>query len=146
MQHSITLLLGQIALTEPGGVLGHCPDEKQMIVPLSANGMAWDGISLQNAVVDRLIKCALNSLTVSPAKQSTYTASSMLHGENHTCGYHPFSYSASHKDPAVGTKNLKFELRLSDFHPPNVHCLCFFDQARLFLLLVSFSSGFFAAI
>ena len=25
MQHSITLLLGQIALTQPGGVLGHCP-------------------------------------------------------------------------------------------------------------------------
>ena len=33
MQHSITLLLGQIALTQPGGVLGHCPVEKQMIVP-----------------------------------------------------------------------------------------------------------------
>ena len=25
MQHSITLLLGQIALTNPGGVLGHFP-------------------------------------------------------------------------------------------------------------------------
>ena len=25
IQHSITLLLGQIALTQPGGVLGHCP-------------------------------------------------------------------------------------------------------------------------
>jgi hypothetical protein len=33
MQHSITLLLGQIALTRPGGVLGHCSVEKQMIVP-----------------------------------------------------------------------------------------------------------------
>ena len=38
MQHSITLLLGKIALTQPVlGVLGHCPVEKQMIVPLSAN-------------------------------------------------------------------------------------------------------------
>ena len=37
----ITLLLGQIALTQPGGVLGHCPVEKQMIVPLSANQMGW---------------------------------------------------------------------------------------------------------
>ena len=27
MQHSITLLLGKIALTQPGGVLGHCPVE-----------------------------------------------------------------------------------------------------------------------
>ena len=29
----ITLLLGQIALTQAGSVLGHCPVEKQMIVP-----------------------------------------------------------------------------------------------------------------
>ena len=35
MQHSITLLLGQIAFTQPGDVLCHCPIEKQMIVPLS---------------------------------------------------------------------------------------------------------------
>ena len=41
MQHSITLLLGQIVLTQPGGVLGHCPAEKQMIVPLSANQLGW---------------------------------------------------------------------------------------------------------
>ena len=56
MQHSITLLLGQIALTQPGGVLGHCHVEKQMIVGLSANQMGW-----QNAVVAMLVKCALNS-------------------------------------------------------------------------------------
>ena len=41
MQHSITLLLGQIALMQPGGVFGHCPVEKQMIVPLSAKQMGW---------------------------------------------------------------------------------------------------------
>jgi hypothetical protein len=41
MQHFITLLLGQIALTQPGGVLGYCPVEKQMIVQLSANQMGW---------------------------------------------------------------------------------------------------------
>ena len=40
MQHSITLILGKITLTQPGGVLGHCPVEKQMIVPLSANQIA----------------------------------------------------------------------------------------------------------
>ena len=38
---ALTLLLGQIALTQPEGVLGHCPVEKQMIVPLSANQMGW---------------------------------------------------------------------------------------------------------
>jgi hypothetical protein len=37
----ITLLLGQIALKQSGGVLGHCPVEKQMIVPISANQMGW---------------------------------------------------------------------------------------------------------
>ena len=36
MQYFITLLHGQIALTQPGGMLGHCPVEKQMIVPLSS--------------------------------------------------------------------------------------------------------------
>ena len=41
MQHSITLLLGKITLTQPGGVLGHCPVEKQMMVPLSAKQMGW---------------------------------------------------------------------------------------------------------
>ena len=34
----------------------------------------------------------------------------MLHGGNHTCRDHPFTYSASHKDTAVGTKSLKFGL------------------------------------
>ena len=29
MQHSITLLLGEIALTQPGGVLAHCPVENK---------------------------------------------------------------------------------------------------------------------
>jgi hypothetical protein len=61
MQLSITLLFGQIALTQHGGVLGQCPVEKQTIVPLSANRKGWDGVSLQNAVVALLVKCALNS-------------------------------------------------------------------------------------
>ena len=38
MQHSIPLILSQIALTQPGG---HCPVEKQMIVGLSPNQMGW---------------------------------------------------------------------------------------------------------
>ena len=59
MQNSITLPLGQRALTQPEGVLGHCPLEKQMIVPLSVNQMG--GVSLQNAVVAMLVKCTLNS-------------------------------------------------------------------------------------
>ena len=41
MEHFITALLGQIAFTEPGGVLGHCPVEKQIIATLNANQMGW---------------------------------------------------------------------------------------------------------
>ena len=41
MQHSINLLLVKIALTQPGGVFGHCPVEKQIIVPISTNQMTW---------------------------------------------------------------------------------------------------------
>ena len=52
MQHSITLLLGKIALTQPGGVLGHCPVEKKMI-SLSPNQIEW---RVQNAVVAMLVK------------------------------------------------------------------------------------------
>ena len=40
MQHSITLL-GQIAFTQPGGGLCHCPVEKQIKVGLSPNQMGW---------------------------------------------------------------------------------------------------------
>jgi hypothetical protein len=41
IQHSITLHLGQIALTQSGGVLGHCLVEKQTIVSVSTNQMGW---------------------------------------------------------------------------------------------------------
>ena len=71
----------------------------------------------------------------------------MLHGGNHTGRDHPFIYSASHKDTAVGTKNLEFgHIRTKDFHRSNVHCSCFLAQESFFLLLVYFSSGIFAAV
>ena len=57
MQHSNILLLGQIAIAQPGGVLGHYHFEKKIIVAISANQMG----SLQNAVVAMLVKCVLNS-------------------------------------------------------------------------------------
>jgi hypothetical protein len=38
---ALHLLLVQIALIPPGGVLGHCLVEKLMIVPLSPNQMGW---------------------------------------------------------------------------------------------------------
>ena len=74
---STPLFLGQIALTQPGGVLGHCPVEKQMIVPLSAYQMGW------HIAADCCVPWILNkSLTVSPEKHLPQhpTFSSMLHG------------------------------------------------------------------
>jgi hypothetical protein len=69
MQHSITHLLGQIALKQPGGVF---------------------------TVIVLLLHCG-----------------------NHSCGDHPFTYSASHKDKVVGTKNLKVGLiRPKETFPP----------------------------
>jgi hypothetical protein len=69
MQHSITPLLGQIALTQPGGVLGHYPVEKQMIVPLNTNQMGWriaaeccgsQGQSIQN--ISRILNVSSNAV------------------------------------------------------------------------------------
>ena len=55
MQHSITFLLGQIALTQPTQCWVIVLLEKQMKAQTR-----WDGISLLNAVVAMLVKCALN--------------------------------------------------------------------------------------
>ena len=72
----------------------------------------------------------------------------MLYGGKYTCGDHPFTHTASHKDTAVGTKNLQFGLQTKriHFHQSNVYCSCFLAKASLFFWLVSFSSVFFAAI
>ena len=43
MQHTIILLLGKIALTQPGGVLGNCPVEKQIII---SRHPIWLGFSI----------------------------------------------------------------------------------------------------
>ena len=114
-----------------------------MIVPLSTNQMGWS--ILQHAVVGMLVKLITDSVTIK-APPHHHTSSSMLHGGNHTCGVYPFTYSASHKDKRLEQKisNLDSDQR-TDFHCSNVHCSCFLAQASPFLL-VSFSSGFFAAI
>ena len=85
-------------------MLGYCPIEKQMIVGLSVNQMGR-----HIATVAMSVKCALNSKNIndsvtSKAPPHHHTSSSMLYGVNHTCGDHLFTYSASHKDTAVGIK------------------------------------------
>ena len=150
MQHSITLLLGQIALTQPADVLGHCPVKKQMIVPLSTNQMALC-ITAECSGSHAGKVCLLNkSQTVSPSK--------------HTHAIIPpppcFTVGSTHAEIILSptlhlTKTWRLEPKISnldssnqrtDCHWSNVHCSCFLAQASLFFMLVSFSSGFFAAI
>ena len=51
-----------------------------------------------------LVECTLNSKQITDSvtnkAPSHRHTSSMFHGGNHTCGDHPFTYSASHKDTA----------------------------------------------
>ena len=50
-------------------------------------------------------------LVTSQAPPHHNTYSSMLYGGKYTCRDPPFTHTTSHKDMAVGTKNLKFELQ-----------------------------------
>ena len=77
----------------------------------------------------------------SPTKKThNITSSSMLHGGNHTCGDHLFT-KTWRLEPKISNSDQR-----TDFHWSNVHCSCFLAQTSLFFLLISFSSGFFAAI
>ena len=120
MQHSITLLLGEIALTQPGGVLVSlsCWKTNDSGTKRKPDGMAYRCKILWWSCWLSVPWILNKSQTVSPAKHP-HTSSSMLQGGNHTCGDHPFTYSASHNDTALGTKNLKFGLiRPKDIFPP----------------------------
>ena len=61
---------------------------------------------------------------MSPAKHPSHhhTSSSMLHSGNNTCGDHLFTYSVSHKDMAVGTKNVKFGVIRPKARFPRAYC------------------------
>ena len=64
-------------------------------------------------MVAMLVKCALNKKkytdnVTSKAHPHYNTSSAMLYGGKYTCGDHPFTYTASHNDTVVGTKNLQF--------------------------------------
>ena len=145
MQISISFL--QIALTQPGGVLDHCPVEKQMIVPLSANQMGWRIAAECCGSHADCVPWILNkSQTVSPAKHL------------HTITPPPPCFMVGTTDVEIIrsptprlTKTRRLEPKISnldqstDFHR-SVYCLCFLAQTSLFFLLASFSSGFFAAI
>jgi hypothetical protein len=88
MQHSITLLLGQIALIQTGDVLGHCPVEKQIIVPLTANQIGCIAA-----------ECLEFETNYRPCHQQSSPTSShhLLHASRWEPHMHRFTYSAFHK-------------------------------------------------
>ena len=103
MQYSITRI-GQILLTQPV-VLGHCPVEKQMIVPRR------DGVSLQNAVVDMLVKCALNSklITDSVTSKAPHTITP------HPCSTVGITHAEIIRSPTLHlTKTQRLEAKISN--------------------------------
>jgi hypothetical protein len=128
MQHSITLL-DQKALTQPGVMLGHCPVEKQMMVPLSVQ-TRWDGVSLQIDVVT--VPWILNK-SVSPAKHP-HTITSLP-----PCVTVGTKHAEIIRSPTLSQRHLswnqKSQIRTyqTDFHKSNVHCSCFLTQASLLL-------------
>jgi hypothetical protein len=123
-------------------VLGHCPVEKQITFPLSPNQIGWR-IVAECCGSMLVVSGILNkSLTVSPAKHQ-HTICSMLHGGNHTCGDHPFTYSA-----AVGTKNLTFGHQTKGQISTSLMssaCVSWAKQVSS-SYWCPFSSGFFSAI
>ena len=100
-------------------MLDHCPVEKTNCSP-TKHKPRWDGVSLQNAVVAMLVKCTLNSKSITDSVTSKAPSHYLLHGGNHTCGDHPFTYSTSQK-PIISSLD-------------NVHSSCFLDQASMFFI------------
>jgi hypothetical protein len=139
MWHSITLLLGQIALTQLGGVFGYCPVEKQMIVPLSANQIGWRMAAECWLSVPWILN---KSQTVSPA----------MHADTITPPPPCFTVGNTHveiiRSPTLClTKTRRLDPKISnldssdqrtDFHWSNIHCLCFFGPCKSLLLVVYF--------
>ena len=61
----------------------------------------------------------------------------MLHGGNYTCGEPAFTYSASHNDTAVRTKNLTFGLIRPKDRFPLLYCplLVFLGPSKSLLII-----------
>ena len=71
----------------------------------------------------------------------------MLYGGKYTCRDHPFTHTVSHKGMAVGTKGLQFGLQAKGQISTGLMSIARVSwPEQVFLLLVSFSSGFFAVI
>ena len=128
-------------------VLGHCPVEKQIIVPLSPNQMGWSIAAACWLSVPWILN---KSQTVSPAKHPhtiTPPPPCFTVGTTHVeIIRSPTLHLTKTKWLEPKISNLDSSDKRTDFHRSNVHYPCFLTQASVFLLLVSFSSGFFAAI
>ena len=79
-------------------VLGHCSLEKHVILPKRSKQKGWHIAA--ECCGSQVIKCSLNYKYITGSVTSItpphhHTSSSVLHGGNHTCRDHPFTYSAS---------------------------------------------------
>ena len=110
----------------------------------------WDGVSQQNAVADMLFKCILNkSQTVSPEKhpQTITPPPCFMVGTTHAALIRsPTLRLTKTRWLEANISNLDSSAQRTDFYQSKVDYWCFLAQARRFFLLVSFSSGVFAAI
>ena len=141
MQHSITILLGQIALTQSGGVFRSlsCWKSNDSPTKCKPDGMVYRCRMLWWPYWLSVPWNLNKSLTVSPAK----------HPHIITPPPPCFMVVTTHADiirsPTLHlTKTQWLQPKISNWS--NVHCSCFFAHASLFFMLLSFSSGFFAAI
>jgi hypothetical protein len=131
MQHSITLLLGQISLTQPESVLGHYPVEKEMIVPLSANQMGWCIAAECFCSVPWILNKSLTA-------KHPHTSHFLLHAsrwEPHIqrSSVHLHCVSQRRAGWNQKSKNLDSSEQRKHFHQSNVHCSCFLAQSRLII-------------
>lgn len=88
MQHSITLLPGQIAFTKPRGVFGVMILLENKCWPHKVQTSCY-GMLIQNVVLVMLVKCALNFVT-SKTPPHHHTPSMLLSGNHRNCTFTQF--------------------------------------------------------
>ena len=114
-------------------VLGHCPVEKQMTVPLSVFWILNKSPTVSQAKPPHTITPPPPCLTVGTTHAEIIRSPSLRLTKTWRL------------EPKIS--NLGSSDQRTDFHRSNVHCSCFSAQASLlFFFLVSFSCGFFAVI
>ena len=122
--HSISTFFGQIALTLPGGGFGVTGLLKNSPTMRKPDGVAYC--------------CSMHTITPPPCFAVGTTRAEIIRSPTLRLTM------TRQLEPKISI--LDSSDQITDFHWSNVHCSCFLAQASFLFLLVSFSSGFFAAI